>query len=169
MRGAFAILLWSSFVACLVVGRAALQVPPFAAVGAPVVFDTVTGLEWLTLNVTYRLPAASVRTDMGPGRSLHGWRFASLREVEILWEHAGLPVSQQFSGLFFTDATNASGGLQTLLGAWQHSVGAFVSAGFVEDPGAQPFQLGVSPVSAARCLILLYSSHGLRYHALRSL
>lgn len=49
--------------------------------------DKVSGMEWLHMNLMSSWSYQSVKADMGPGRRLQGWRYATPEEVHELFVH----------------------------------------------------------------------------------
>jgi hypothetical protein len=52
--------------------------------------DSVTGLEWLNVNVTTSMSVTEVTAELGPGGMFEGFRYATASEVEQMWANAGL-------------------------------------------------------------------------------
>lgn len=103
-------------------------------------FDDVSGLQWLRLDATFHLNATGIYSQLAPGGRFHGFRFASILEVQSLFAHAGIPATSS-DGLFVVDSVNGSILLQQLVGYWTSPTGS-VSAGFVDDIAQNPLLYG---------------------------
>lgn len=79
--------------------------------------DTVAGLEWLDLSVTYGYTGSSVGTLTGAGGLAEGFRWATTQEFFSLYTNAGLPTSNGPSSPNSTNLTyiDAARDLQDLL------------------------------------------------------
>jgi hypothetical protein len=126
----------------------------FTAGDRALVFDPVTGLEWLRLTSTHRVPATDVFRALRPGATYFGWRFASPAEVSTMLTHAGL--TSVFSGKAEFANSGPAATLMAGLGSWQFDDSPFpgggarrsrhsnqwVLAGFTDDFATYPNQAG---------------------------
>lgn len=56
---------------------------------ALITYDPITQLEWLDLSVTAGMSYSDVSAQRGVGGIFQGWRYATRKQVTILWDHFG--------------------------------------------------------------------------------
>ena len=109
-----------------------LEVDFYASNDKLLTHDTDTGLYWLDLTVTVNLSYDSVLSQLNPGGSLEGFRYATVEDVDNLQLSAGLP-----SGLFYETFFLYKNNLNALIdkvGQTDPSTDARATFGITGDP-----------------------------------
>lgn len=64
--------------------------------------DTSTGLDWLDLTETNGRSYTDISSKLGAGQEFDGWHYATIDEVETLWENMGISHHNLYSEILKT-------------------------------------------------------------------
>ena len=99
-----------------------------------ITIDTATGLEWLDWTLSAGISCNDIETEFGPDGDFEGWGHATVSQVSVFFEHAGIIADGEYHEANFAPVSELLGLVGTTY--WQPDFKvSFVYTGDTPSPG----------------------------------